>query len=496
MRAKAAFPFMLLSFTAYGGTCPLTETGTSLFGPGGKGYIDWHGFIPGTATSTHRQNITSAAVDPRSNTWLTTNTHSTQGVVLNNPMFQSDAFGSPWIGQVIHYVHGNTQRRMSIISKSKRLDPGTMPVPNRPRIAGYYGPFSRPQPGGQFGPYLIDPGFYLIRLQGPGDQQMHVVDIDNCIEYDAYGCDDLGSGISCSNYGAYDLLAGDVQRPYAVSDVSNTASVSGIPGLYGRLGWDEWNSPGGIKHAINVTAMNGWNFLVPAFTGAANHAQYPSGNAWDNTRMPFGSKIRLKASFDPKANGIPAGCMPLINVLKTYGAIFVDGGLTANAAIQEVGNLWPWDCPVPTGGSVLFTPANAEVVVQSQSHIYCIPGYTGCPDSLPTGSAPTISSFTINGGASAAVALTENKQTVSLVWSVSGVVDLDGNPVRLRYISWGPNNSFGPGPIDGPGHGESMNVTVCFSNGCDIQNSGTYSIELMVQNRFGRTSRNITLKVK
>jgi hypothetical protein len=484
------------SFTLYGGVCPLTQTGSSVFGPGGQGYIDWHGFIPGTSTSTFRQNITNASVDPRSATWLTYNQNTGQGIVLQNPQFQSDAFGEPWLGQVIHYVHGNAQRRMPVQGGVNGVDPGTMPVPNKPRIESYYGPFSRPQVGGQ-PPYFIAPGFYLMRNNGPSDAQMTIVDIDNCIEYDAYNCADNGAGIWCSNYGAYDMLAGDVQRPYAQGDVSNTSSVSGLPHMNGRLGWDEWIASNGIQHAIGVTMMNGVSAETPAFTGAATYAQSPGGTTtWSTDHIPFGSKIRLKASFDPVANGVPADCMPLITVLKTYGAIFYDGGLTANTASQETNNHWPWDCPSVAGGAMLFSPANAEVVVQSQSKIYCLPGYTGCPDALPTGNAPTISRFAINSGSSATVTLSGAQQALLLSWSVSGVVDLDGNPVRLRYISWGPKNRFGPGPIDGPGHDENINVTVCSSNACDIQTAGTYTIQLMVQNRFGRSTATVTLSVR
>ncbi len=469
------------SACVFAGACSGIDVGSSLYG-----HLSWHGFVPGSATSTFRQDITNAPVDSRSATWLTTLSRTNHGSVYPaNSVYMTDVNfgGAAWEGYQVHYVHGNTQRRMVIRdSPAPResypgdSDPGTVPVPNRPRIQTWYGPLSRPW------------GVFLDRYLDPhaggtaSDQHIFVVDVDNCLSYELYGCFDDGSSISCAAYSAYYLPGGDLQRPY---NLTGGASVSGQPMMFGLLRKDEFDS-GTIPHALAVSMLPSSTDV--AFTGAASHAQ--CCGAWSPTLPPFGAKLRLKAGFD--TGGFPASCAPIFAEMKKYGLVAFDGGATADI-FTETDYKWPLDCPIAMRTSALVNPTNFDII--DTQHVYCLNGTTGCPDQQPTGAAPVISSFTASPSTIPA------GQSAVLRWAVSGVVDVDSNPIPMRNISysslhpgtactWSPDVrnpcKAGPGWLDGPAHGES---TV-------VRPTVTTVYKLMVQNRFGRTWSDVTVNVQ
>jgi len=215
--------------------------------------------------------------------------------------------------------------------------------------------------------------------------------------------------------------------------------------------------------------------LSTAATGIASHTQC-CGN-WATYLMPFGTKIRLKPTFN--SSGYPASCAPLLTQMKTYGLIYSDGG--GNDIVPQFSSVWPTDCASYMYMNFAFNPANFDVVQQANTNIVCMAGGTNCPNTLPVGSPPAITGFTATP---ASVTL---GQSVALHWSVSGVVDVDGNSIPMRNISFGKNNKLGPGWIDGPAHGESLLITP--------YEPGTYVYQLMVQNRFGRTTAKVTVTV-
>jgi hypothetical protein len=565
---KKILLFLFSAGSIYGGACSSIQTGANIYGPSGNG-ISWGGFVAGSPTSTWRQNITNAPVDPNSAAWMATLGAARQNLFLNSPIWLSDQQGEPWLGGNIHYVHGNTQRRVvvrsnplwsrtaangSMTSGSAVLtvpawntlqgrstpyfsqydvgtsvsvagvgqgggtlnsyiasvqdsthatlsdaasvtgggvvnvqaresypaesDPGTFPMPFSPRIEQWYGPNSRPFNSALLDRYLSP---YTNGANAPGDQHIVVIDVDNCIDYELYGCWDDFANLSCASYSAYYLAGGDIQRPY---NFTGGAAVSGMPDMFGALRYDEY-SAGNIQHAILITALAGQT--TTAFTGAATHAQ--CCGVWNPANIPFGGKLRLKSNFD--ASAYPASCAPLFTAMKTYGLIVTDGGYTGQLG-QENSNLWPADCSQYMYFNFRINAVNFDVVQQANTTIYCISNGPNCTTALPSGSAPVISSF-----AASTPSITLG-QSVVLSWSVSGVVDIDNNAVPLRNISYGINPaqpcsssnlcSFGPGWIDGASHGESIIVTP--------PASGTYIYQLMVQNRYGRTTANATITVQ
>ena len=567
MKTLLIFLFAATSALAQSGSCKGIDVGSNLYG-----HNSWHGFVAGSTTSTYRRNISADPVDSHSVAWLARLDASAQGQKMDQGVATTESWGNGWNGINVHYVHGDTQRRMvvrvnpswgktavtgamtsgsnvltvsswvpaSIQGKQKpyfssddvgkavtvagactgtsstclsgvlggnpgtvyvasvtsptqatlttaasntvtsatvnvqlregsnSTDPGTFPAPPAMRIQSWYSPHSRPW------------GVFLETNIPDTDQKVLIVDVDNCIGYDLYKCYDDGSSLSCGAFSAFWLPGGDLQRPY---NITGGASVSGMPKAPGLLRYDEF-SAGVIPHALDITALMGNS--TPAFTGPASYGQY---GAWTSNQIPFGSKLRLKATFDLTSH--PASCGPLFDQMQTYGLIVVDGGYTGEM-YEETGYNWPFDCAYDLYANFRINVANFDVVQQPvDTHIYCANGTAGCPDTLPTGSAPTIASFTATPST-----ITLGNST-TLHWAVSGAVDIDGNDTHIRNISYGASHaadcsaqpcSLGPGWIDGPAHGESIAMTP--------QASGRYVYQLMVQNRFGRTKANVTVTVR
>jgi hypothetical protein len=491
-----------------GNACPgLNSTGSMLSVP-------WNGYVAGSATSTYRQDITNAAVDPNSATWLASpSLGNHDSVYPGNGIRETDINfgGSAWEGMTIHYVRG-TQRRIVIRDNPAGResypgdgDPGTFPVPAKARIQGWYGPFSRPWDGPfldrYFDPHALNGGQMVNR---GSDQHIMVVDVDNCIDYEAYSCYDDGSNISCAAYSAFYLPGGDRQRPY---NTTGGGSVSGMPIVFGMLKPDEYQA-GVINHALTASFCQGCSNT--GMTGPATHAQCCNGNGWSSTGyIPFGAKVRLKPQYTAVNLGLPASCQPILSALQKYGLLNGDGG--ASADLYPVTSfVWPTDCAPAmrgAGGNVLPLDSTHWDVIQSSTPTYCVYAQIGCPGgSAPTGSAPAISAFTASPSTITA------GQSTTLHWVVSGVVDADGNAIPLRNISYSPSgatpvqlsncaappagtggggpcmlNKFGPGWIVADPHIESVIVTP--------PSSGTYTYQLMVQNQYGRTTAGVTVTV-
>lgn len=481
--------------------CSSIQVGNSVWGPNGQGYVSWGGFVPGAANSMFRQNISGASVHPSSSTWLTHTAAGTGGIFMQDPISNTDINGYTWQGRAVHYVHGDTQPRMPVGAITREGpgagDPGTIPAIYSPRIDAQWGPYARPT------------GTRLSSGYSPeADDSLVIVDVDNCIEYDGWGCKDTGSLILCNTYGAYYLPGGDHQRPWNQPSVTNTLNVAGVPQLFGRVGWDEYQAAldgTPIPHAIAITTTSDVG-QSGSWTGPAGMNQYASGTYNPNI-LPFGATLGLDSSFD--VTTLSANCRPLAQAAKDHGLINIDGGTAPNTSAQENGNHWDHNCVIELYDALVgfgnpYLISKFHVIVPPQNnHIYC--AYTsdaGC-ETLPTGDHPVIGTFRINGSTSATVTLSSTRQTLPLTWTgITGVTDFQGNTIPMRNVSWGPAlntvNRFGPGWINSDLKGEGVNVTVCSDSAaapCDFMVTGTYTLQLMVQNRFGRTTADVTLTV-
>lgn len=303
--------------------CPI-DVGSTVWGPVGSrpmsnvsSIINYNGFQAGTATTSWRQNITSSPISAHSAAWLE-DMRTGGGTVTPPPPAASispndyvSLFNDGWEGFVAHFIKGNLQRRMIVRDNvppregyAGESDPGTFPLPNDIIVEGFKGRNSRP-----WGTNLdiINP---VVT-----DQQSFVIDTDNCIAYELWRVFKDGSNISAGTYAAFDMLAGDLQRPIGMT--SN--SVSGMQSWSTVLRREEFNA-GVINHALEMTV---YGSSTTAYAFPATHSQCCGG--WHSSHIPFGAKARLKSTYvrDPS---IPAGCDPIITALKTYGIVNKDGG--------------------------------------------------------------------------------------------------------------------------------------------------------------------------
>ena len=196
---------------------------------------------------------------------------------------------------------------------------------------------------------------------------------------------------------------------------------------------------GAINHALR--------FTVPvtrrAFTPPASHW---ASSVDDANAPPMGMRLRLNASFDIPAFS-PANQV-ILTALKKYGMILADNG----SAIYISGapdSQWSND---DLGNLKTITASDFDVVAMD-------PVYTDA--NLPTGAAPTITSFTANP-----LSVARGKP-VTLSWTISDAI--------YNIIS----------PTVGPVRGNSIIV--------NPKSKTTYT--LYSTNQYGRSTASVTIKV-
>jgi hypothetical protein len=162
---------------------------------------------------------------------------------------------------------------------------------------------------------------------------------------------------------------------------------------------------------------------------------------------PMCTRLRLKASFD--ISGFPADDRVILTALKKYGMILADNGsgIFISGAPDDRWN--------NSNLSLLktITASNFEVVAMGTIYM---------PDNVPTGPAPTISSFTAN------LSTAFKGQMVTLSWNTSGG--------EYNIIS----------PQVGATRGSSVIVNPAVTT--------TYT--LYSTNQYGRSAANVTVTVQ
>jgi hypothetical protein len=266
------------------------------------------------------QDISAKAVDPNSS--LILSSYSTSGLKAD---FGSGLWNNAPIGIPFVVVCGS-QKKVSIVFRANGYD-------------GNYGDESDP------GPYPV-PLNAPVEGDGQGDSHVLVVDKDNDILYELYNASVNGDHWEASS-GAVFNLASDVLR----TDGWTSADAAGLPIFPGLVKYDEVAS-GAIHHAIRFT-LNSSN-VKPAYISPATHKVNSSGGQYS---LPFGAKIRLKASFD--VSGYPASDQVILNALKKYGLILADIGSNMyisgapderwnNDELRQLGNVKASDFEVVT----------------------------------------------------------------------------------------------------------------------------------------------------
>jgi hypothetical protein len=167
-----------------------------------------------------------------------------------------------------------------------------------------------------------DPGPYAIPLNAPieepdvpgSDAHVISVDKDNGILYELYNASVVNGQWQASS-GAIFNLNSDALRPLGWT----SADAAGLPIFPGIVRYDEILT-GVINHPIRYVMAN--SNIQAAYVFPARHFANTTGGALS---LPFGSKIRLKASFD--ISGFSATNQIILTAMKKYGLILADDGV-------------------------------------------------------------------------------------------------------------------------------------------------------------------------
>ncbi len=366
-----------------------------------------NGFLPFPADNLWNKNIASEPVDPNS------------AAIINfigasdpvHPDFGSGTYDGSSIG--IPYVVVNSSQApvaINFTAYGDESDPGPMPIPATAPIEGY------PNPGN-------------------GDRHVLVLDNSNCWLYEMDNSQPQSDGSWDADSAAVWDLLNDEQRPLTWT----SADAAGLSIFAGLVRYDEVAS-GAIQHAIRITLQNSRAGFVPP----ASHWAATSSNA---NAAPMGMRLRLKASFD--ISGFSATNQVILKALQQYGAIMADNG--SNMFISGAPDS-RWDND-DLHNLDQVTAADFDVVQM---------GTVYTSSNLPTGAAPTISSFTASATSVPA------GTPVTLNWSVNGA----------SYLIVTPEI--------GATRGTSVTVAP----------TATTTYTLVATNEYGRTTQHVTINVQ
>jgi hypothetical protein len=219
--------------------------------------------------------------------------------------------GAQAAGHDVHLDFGDTQSEYGI--------PYALVGPAQPRVPIAFG-----TDGADYGDES-DHGPFPIPRDAPiegapagqpdpqeGDRHVIVIQRGRCVDYELYNAVRVASGASwqVSSSARWDLTRNG-RRPAGWT----SADAAGLPIFPGLLRYDEAAS-GTIRHALRFTLPRARR----AWQAPAGHC----GTTTDASAPPYGSRWRLKASFDESPYGGPA--LAIVRALKRYGLMFADQG--------------------------------------------------------------------------------------------------------------------------------------------------------------------------
>ncbi len=285
-------------------------------------------------------------------------------------------------------------------------------------------------------------------IANAGDDHVLILDQSNCFLYELFRAALQSDGSWNADSGAvWDLLA-DNARPFTWT----SADAAGLPIFPGLARYDEV-AAGAIHHALRFTvAHSRAAFVLPATHEAASStsASYP----------PLGARFRLKASYN--ISGFSPQAKIILTALKTYGMILADNG--SNMYLSGTpDNGWNNDDLHTLTG----VPASAFEVVNT--------GTVYTNSTTPAGTAPVIASFTAT-----TTTTTTRKTTKTPATTVAS-----GTAVTLAWTSTG-TSYYVLTPTAGAVRGTSVTV----------KPTATTTYTLYANNRFGSTTKTLTITVK
>jgi hypothetical protein len=175
------------------------------------------------------------------------------------------------------------------VDYSDESDPGPMPIPLNAPIEG--GSTEEPNPAS-------------------GDRHLLVLRQGDCMLYELYNTERTGGGFRVSSSAIWDLKLNHTRPPGWTS-----ADAGGLPILPGLLKYEEV-AGGEIRHALRFTVPQ----VRRAYVAPASHC----GPHDDDALPPYGTRVRLKASFSLEPYSGDA--LVILTALKRYGLILADQG--------------------------------------------------------------------------------------------------------------------------------------------------------------------------
>ena len=366
------------------GTCDGMSLGTSV-----AGTADLNGFVPFQSatgmTTLWNTNIANAAVDPNNAAIQTTAGYSGLSTHVN--------FGSsPDDGGIPFMIVDSSQTPsvpIYVYDYASMSDNVVAPYPNNVPIEGA----------------AADCSGWPDTYQS--DSHTNVLDRATCWDYETYNTNRCNGLYDASEEAIWDMQNGEM-RPWGWT----STDAAGLSVMAGLVKYDEAAS-GHINHAIRFTMQQTKNDANDGyFVEPASHA---AGTTYGAPSVE-GMRVRLKSSFN--ISGYSTINQAILTALQQYGMImadnggyfFIQGATDSRWNDSDLANL----AGIPS--------SDFDVIQMTPSY----PGWDSA--TAPTGSAPTISSFT------ASATNVSSGSPVTFNFSVSGdsydYIDMIG-PVRL-----------------------------------------------------------------
>ena len=368
------------------GTCDGMTLGVS-----GPGTGSLNGFIPFQSatgmTTLWNTNIANAAVDPNNATIQSTSGYSGLSTHVN---FGGEA-GDGGIPYIIVDSTQTPSVPINVIVGANQSDNVVAPYPSGDTV-------------------LIEGGF--ADCSGwpdtyQSDAHTLVLDRNKCWLYETWNTNRCNGLWDADSETIWDMQNGEV-RPWGWT----SADAAGLSVFAGLVRYDEASS-GAINHAIRFTMQQTKNDANDGyFVEPASHA---SGITYGAPSVE-GMRVRLNSSFN--ISGYSAINQVILTALQQYGMIMADNG--GYFYIQGANDSRWNDSDLDNLAGI---PSSDFTVIQMTPEY---PGYDSA--TAPTGTAPTISSFT------ASPTSVSSGSPVTFDFSVSGdsydYIDMIG-PVRL-----------------------------------------------------------------
>jgi hypothetical protein len=172
---------------------------------------------------------------------------------------------------------------------SDESDPGPMPIPTDVPIEG--GSTEAPDPGA-------------------GDRHVLVLRQGDCMLFELYYTERTGNGFRVSSSAVWDLTVNHT-RPAGWT----SADAAGLPILPGLLKYGEVDEDR-LHHALRFTVPR----VRRAYVAPAGHC----GSYDDSSLPPYGTRVRLKASFP--LDRYSGDALVILTAMKRYGLLLADQG--------------------------------------------------------------------------------------------------------------------------------------------------------------------------